>query len=475
MCSIYGALAGSGDQKLAADIAYTFERARERGRDSWGLSALNSSGTIPVGVSIDGSAKPDLSKLDSLPGSFALIGSRRAEPTTEWVRQKRVDDVQPFRTPGGWLYAHNGTIANDRDLLTGLADQRRFFTPLSSIDSAVIGVALDCLGWEDGIRALSGSFAILAAHPAEPDVLRFAVNYKPLFAQAGHGGNLIQVASQRHYLPELGSPLLQPGPVELPPYTIGKLTAQGELEYATLYPPAGPKRRVLALCSGGLDATVAAWTHVVAGDEVTLLHIDYGCKAASREREAVERIAARIGHRAVVIPTEFFRNAVTSALTDDLREVQIAGGGKAAAELGHEWVPARNLVLLSMALAYAETYEFDVVCLGTNLEESAGGYPDNEQEFVNKIGQLVPYAVKPYRRIELSQPCGTLMKHEIVRLGHAIGAPVELSWSCYLGGPEHCGTCGPCWMRKTAHLMAGLVDPVFADGWNERHVAMNTP
>jgi 7-cyano-7-deazaguanine synthase len=299
-------------------------------------------------------------------------------------------------------------------------------------------------------------------HADDPETLRFAGNYKPLFVQASPGAQLIQITSQPQYFPPPASPLLDPGPVEIPPYSMGFATAAGELHWESLYPRRQGARRVLALCSGGLDATVAAWRHHVDGDEVTLLHVDYGCKARERERAAVERIAERMGRPAVVLGLDFFTTAAQSALTDPDREIQTDRGGEASAEQGHEWVPARNLVLLSLAIAYAEAHDFDAIALGTNLEESSGGYPDNEQEFVNKVARLMPYAVKPYCRVELSQPCGTLMKHEIVRLGHELGAPLELSWSCYLGGEEPCGTCSSCWLRRTAHEMTGLLDPALA-------------
>jgi len=154
-------------------------------------------------------------------------------------------------------------------------------------------------------------------------------------------------------------------------------------------------------------------------------------------------------------------------------------GGEAGAELAHEWVPARNTVMMSLALAVAEKHGYDNIALGSNMEEG-GAYPDNEQEFINKLRALVPYAVAPYRNIQLLDPLGTLVKHEIVELGSEEGMPFELTWSCYEGeslpvetpsgaftdisptGPVrivHCGTCGPCAMRRRAFQMAGVEDP----------------
>jgi 7-cyano-7-deazaguanine synthase len=467
MCGVYGALvAGLPDASLRERVQRTFANARERGRDSWGLVAVTDDGTIELGRSPSGEGAPDLSAIEPT-WPLALIGLRRAEPTTEWVHAPRDADVQPFRSPGGWVYCHNGTIANDRALLDQLRYHPDFYEPDTRVDSGVIGVALDCLGWQAAIGALEGAFAILAARVGDPGALMFATNYKPMFAQGTVSGDLIQIASQRHFFPPTDSPLLDPQPVELPPYSIGRVTSVGQLKLESLYPRRPERRRVLALCSGGLDCAVAAWKHHVEGDEVTLLHVDYGCRARVRERAAVERLAERIGRAPVVLETDFFTRRARSVLTAPELEVQAARGGEGAAELGAEWVPARNTVFLALALAYAEAHDFDTITLGTNLEESSGGYPDNEQEFVNKVAELIPYALRPYRRVDLSQPCGTLMKPEIVRLGHELGAPLELTWSCYHGGDRHCGSCGPCWMRQVAYLINGLVDPVFGDRWQE--------
>jgi 7-cyano-7-deazaguanine synthase len=467
MCSVYGALVGRQIADVHERVADTFARARERGRDSWGLVALTRCGLTELGRSLTGAGAPELIRFDPALEPFALIGSHRAEPTTEWARDKSDSDVQPFCSRGGWLYSHNGTIANDRELLAQLRGRPRFYEPDTHIDAAVIGVALDCLGWNEGIHALEGSFAIVAAHEEEPSSLMFACNYKPLFLHASAAGALIQITSQPHFFPPTRSALLEPQAVEVPPYSIGSVTSRGELELSSLYPRRNRRRRVLAVASGGLDSTVAAWKHHVEGDEVTLLHVDYSCRAGVREKEAVRRVADRMGRPAVVIETDFFARAAGSVLTDPEASIQHGDGGERGAEFGYEWVPARNTVLLSLALAYAEAHDFDTLTLGTNLEESGGGYPDNEQEFVNKVQRLAPYALKPYHQVEISQPCGTLMKHEIVALGHRLKAPIGLTWSCYEGGEEHCGSCGPCWMRQVGHLMNGQVDPVFADRWDD--------
>jgi 7-cyano-7-deazaguanine synthase len=136
--------------------------------------------------------------------------------------------------------------------------------------------------------------------------------------------------------------------------------------------------------------------------------------------------------------------------------------GVEGAEYAHEWVPARNLVMLSVATAYAEANGFNVIALGNNLEES-GAYPDNEEQFTIQFDSLLPMAVHDGYEVRVVAPVGTLMKHEIVKLGLELGTPFKETWSCYKGGLKHCGECGPCFMRRTAFERNGTTDPVFED------------
>ena len=76
---------------------------------------------------------------------------------------------------------------------------------------------------------------------------------------------------------------------------------------------------------------------------------------------------------------------------------------------------------------------------------------------------VLDYAVADGRRVRIVTPVGNLMKHEIVALGHRLGVPYELTWSCYRGGEEHCGKCGPCFMRYTAFQRNNLQDPAIRE------------
>jgi 7-cyano-7-deazaguanine synthase len=208
-----------------------------------------------------------------------------------------------------------------------------------------------------------------------------------------------------------------------------------------------------------LDSTTAA-AHAlkVDGRKPLLLHFRYGCRAQEREIEAVENVAAHLGVEHVIADLLWLKELGGSHLTDP--DAPIAGP-VAGAEYPHEWVPARNLVMVAHAAALCDARGIGEVYMGLNLEEGAV-YPDNTVEFYERLNAVLPLAtlVRPVIRMPLAR----MMKWQIVKHAHGIGAPIHLSWSCYRSGPVHCGRCGPCYMRRTAHAMLNVRDSVrYAD------------
>lgn len=110
------------------------------------------------------------------------------------------------------------------------------------------------------------------------------------------------------------------------------------------------------------------------------------------------------------------------------------------------------MIFLSIAAGYAEAKGIDYIVLGGNLEE-AGAYADNELIFQKKFNDILPNSLNLQKRVEVLTPVADLMKHEIVKLGLEINAPLHLTWSCYENGEKHCGKCGPCFMRKVGFKM----------------------
>jgi 7-cyano-7-deazaguanine synthase len=211
--------------------------------------------------------------------------------------------------------------------------------------------------------------------------------------------------------------------------------------------------KCLVICSGGLDSTtVAAHARYIDDRDVTLLHFRYNCRAESREVEAVQQIANALGSKVIFCDLQWLKYIGGSPLTDENAPI---AGPIAGAEYPHEWVPARNLLFMAHAAAYCDAQEIEEIYMGLNLEEGAV-YPDNTIEFYERLEALLQFAT--LSRPKVNMPLARMMKWQIVRHAYQINAPINLSWSCYKNGPLHCGDCGPCYMRRTAHSMLGIPD-----------------
>jgi len=217
--------------------------------------------------------------------------------------------------------------------------------------------------------------------------------------------------------------------------------------------------RCLVVCSGGMDSVTAAM-HALTVDrrKPILLHFRYGCRAEAREIEAVERVASALGLEHLVIDLAAIKQIGGSTLTDARAPIS---GPIAGAESPNEWVPARNLVMLSLAAAICDARDIGHIYMGLNLEESAV-YPDNTVEFYERLAVVLQLST--LRRPAINMPLARMMKWQIVRHAALLGAPIHLAWSCYRSGPLHCGRCGPCYMRRQAHAMLDMPDTIaYAD------------
>lgn len=448
MCAIFGLIANGVKHDNVLYLASHLDRAVEagyaRGRDGRGYSVISSSGRIYTDKQVSRLSERTTFYPVIPSGKVTLIGNTRAEPTTEFVREKHQDDQQPY-SAGMWSIVHNGTIANDTELRTRYVN--------TSIDSSAIVETLHhCEPTFDNFLAavhkLKGSFAILAHHRALPGMMFVAANYRPVWYAKVRGGYVF--ASTR------GSFGADATPVMLPPYTAALFDADdGILIEQSLYrEKMGVK--ALVVCSGGLDSVVAAAAaQRLHGYDVTLIHFRYGSRAEGPEVEAVKKVGEYLKTPVVIFPLNVYDKKDSPLLNPDGG----VAGGMEGAEFAHEWVPARNLLLLSVATAYAEANGFETIILGNNLEE-AGAYPDNEPEFIARFNDLLPFAVADGKRMRVSMPVGNMMKHEIVALGLQVGAPLHLTWSCYRAGELHCGQCGPCYMRRTAFTINNVPEVI---------------
>lgn len=467
MCSICGVLypankSLSVQSQAGLRVMEAMRMGSDRGRDAFGFKLLTTQGSLITHKQLK-SSRHFTSGLTVLGASNAavVLSNCRAEPTTEYLKHKRESDVQPY-TSGKWTIVHNGTIANDKELI-----EEYRLEPESKIDSAVLpclfnkllGNKFDATLIKDVLcNKIQGSYALAIMHSDYPERVILANNYKPLYLGYHPTDGYWIFASQKEYITgyDISVKLRSEMAVEaMPAYSICELhnrVTPNAVKFESLYSPREGKK-ALVVCSGGLDSTVAAAAMQHKGYDITLLHFKYHCRAEKQEVHAVKEIAKYFGCEYMFVATNVFSDVIKgSPLTNT--EEKVFAESEAGAEFAHEWVPARNLIMLSIAVGIAESHGFDVVVLGNNLEES-GAYPDNEMEFINRLNCVLPYAVADDKRVSIQMPVGNLMKHEIVALGLKLQAPMHLTWSCYNDGDEVCGHCGPCYMRNTAFKING--------------------
>ena len=218
--------------------------------------------------------------------------------------------------------------------------------------------------------------------------------------------------------------------------------------------------KAVCVCSGGLDSTVAATIAAREGYELHILHASYGQIAEEREIEAVKRISEELGAKELVFVDLGFLGAFGgSALTDRSIEIPIDERVELdGTSTPDTWVPCRNLVLLAVASAYAESIGASTVFVGFNAEE-AQSYPDNTPTLLERFNDVLEHAVASFTDpITVRAPLIGYFKREIVRKGVEVGAPLGLTWSCYLSGNLHCGRCEACQHRKRGFREAEVED-----------------
>lgn len=217
------------------------------------------------------------------------------------------------------------------------------------------------------------------------------------------------------------------------------------------------EKTAVALLSGGLDSMVAAALAKESGYEILALTLDYNQRHRV-ELSAARRIAAALNVRKHVVFPLDLRTFGGSALTSELDVPKGGLGG----DIPVTYVPARNTVFLSLALAWAETESARALVIGVNALDYSG-YPDCRPEFIQSFEQTANVATKagvegtPFRVLA---PLQNLAKAEIVREAARLGLDTSLSWSCYDPvGDKHCGLCDSCRLRASGYEMAGIVDP----------------
>ena len=222
--------------------------------------------------------------------------------------------------------------------------------------------------------------------------------------------------------------------------------------------------RAVVLLSGGLDSATALAVAREEGYECFALSFDYGQRHA-RELESAQQVAASLGAVTHLTLRLDLRAIGGSALTDDIAVPKGRSHEAIAAGIPVTYVPARNTIFLSHALAWAETLGSQDIFIGVNALDYSG-YPDCRPEFIEAFERLANLATRAgaegTSRFRVHTPLITLSKAQIVTRAYELGVDLSLTWSCYEPEPDGraCGLCDSCLLRKKGFAEARLPDPV---------------
>lgn len=215
-------------------------------------------------------------------------------------------------------------------------------------------------------------------------------------------------------------------------------------------------KAAVVIFSGGLDSTTLLYHLRAEGYELKALSADYGQRHGERELAATELICRRLGIKRRVVDLRGLVGLLGQNSLSD-KAVAVPDGKYETGTMQVTTVPNRNMVLLSVGLAWAVSLKYKAVAYGAH-----GGpytnYPDCRPEFAGAMDHAAQLC--DWEPLRIMAPFVGLDKGGIVKRGAELGVPFELTWSCYKGGERHCGICGTCNDRKEAFKKHGLADPV---------------
>ncbi len=218
-------------------------------------------------------------------------------------------------------------------------------------------------------------------------------------------------------------------------------------------------KKAVVLLSGGLDSATALYLAKSEGFDVHTICFNYG-QRHDRELNAAKEIADKAKvteHRVVSINMNQWGG---SSLTD--KSMDIEHGDVNRTDIPVTYVPARNMVFLSLAASYAEAIGAQDIFIGVS-EVDYSGYVDCRQEFIDAMEKTINLGTvmgaEKNQPIQIHAPFVNKTKSEEIAIGMQLGVDYGLTWSCYNGGKEPCGTCDSCLLRAKAFAEAGYEDP----------------
>jgi 7-cyano-7-deazaguanine synthase len=221
-------------------------------------------------------------------------------------------------------------------------------------------------------------------------------------------------------------------------------------------------KKAVCLISGGLDSCVTAYIAKKEGYDIYTLTFNYG-QRHKKEIESAKNIASLLKAKKHIVFDIDLGKFEGSSLTD---KSLIPEKNHSLDEIGKAipstYVPARNTIFLSIALAYAESVDASTIFIGATSTDYSG-YPDCRPKYIEAFQKMANLATKKGiegKSIVIKAPLLLMNKAGIIAEGKKLGVPFEKTWSCYLGGKKACGRCDSCLLRLKGFKEAGLIDPI---------------
>lgn len=212
--------------------------------------------------------------------------------------------------------------------------------------------------------------------------------------------------------------------------------------------------KTIVIFSGGLDSTTLLYSLKEQGRDLKALSINYGQRHL-RELDFAAKTCALLGVEHKTVDLSGLRPLLGGSSQTD-SSVPVPEGHYAAENMKLTVVPNRNMLMLSVAAAWAISEKADTIAYAAHAGDHAI-YPDCREEFVQALNGAL--ALADWHQVAIERPFVSITKGQIVKVGSLLNVPFNDTWSCYKGEDKHCGACGTCVERREAFLEAGVTDP----------------